>query len=76
MNKQRRKLIDAAVAKLTELRMEVEAIAEDEEEYRDAIPENLAASEVYDKADDAAGSLRLAADGLGDAIDYLEEAAQ
>ena len=48
MNKTRRKQIDDVIAGLQELQETVETIMNDEEEYRDNIPENLQGSERYE----------------------------
>ena len=74
MNKDRRKQIDDVINGLQELQGTVESIMNDEEEYRDNIPENLQGSERYEKAEEACDYLQEAYDGIDDVISSLEEA--
>lgn len=74
MNKDRRKQIDEVISGLQSLQGSVEAIMNDEEEYRDNIPENLQGSERYEKADNACYALQEAYDGIDEIIESLEEA--
>lgn len=76
MNRQRRREIDGLIASLEELARLcadqaeiVAAIADDEEEYRDNIPENLQQTDRFERADEAAEQLRSAA-GLIEEIDF------
>ena len=71
MNKQRRKQIDAAkqrlaalIAEAEALRLDVEGIRDDEQDYRDAIPESLADSEKAQKADSAIEAFDQVIDAL------------
>lgn len=73
MNKARRKELQKAVDKLeslSELFYDVKDIVEtcknEEEEYRDSIPENLQGSDKYAMADEAC-------DQLDQSYEYLEE---
>lgn len=88
MNIARRKNIALVIAEITKLseKMEsilenIEIIKEEEEEYRDNIPENLQGSVRYSNADEAVdnldsayGTLQEALDNLGDVTSSLEEA--
>ena len=74
MNKNRRKQIDGVIADLQEIQGTVESIMNDEEEYRDNIPENLQGSERYERAEEACNYLQEAYDGIDDVIILLEEA--
>ena len=76
MNKERRQEIEAVTNELVRLMYRVQDLQEEEEEYRDNIPENLQGSERYEKADDAASALEEAADYIQDAIDSLDEASE
>ena len=53
---------------------ELEALKEEEEDYRDNIPENLQGSERYEQAEEACDNLDSAFDGLEEVISYIEEA--
>ena len=67
MNKLRRKALQDIMCQLEELKGSVEELLEEEEDYRDNMPENLQGSERYEKADEAC-------DNLADVVSSLEEA--
>lgn len=52
MNKQRRKSLNKLIEKLEEVKSDLESLKDEEEEYRDNMPENLQGSERYEKAED------------------------
>ncbi len=74
MNKARRKNLQNIVDKLEELMADVEAIQEEEEEYRDNIPENMQNGERYEQAEFACDALSEATDSISAAIDSINEA--
>ena len=74
MNKFRRKQIETIADKLSSIADEIDAVQEEEEEYRDNIPENLQGSERYELAEAAVDALMEAADSVRSAIDSLEQA--
>lgn len=76
MNKIRRTVIAEIKDRITAIQEELQIILEEEEEYRDNIPDNLQTSERYEKADNACDNLAYAIDNIGEAIDNLEEAIQ
>lgn len=76
MNKERRKNIQGIADQLEELKANLELIQEEEEEYRDNIPENLQGSERYEKAEEACDALSEAVDNLDDIIASLGELAE
>lgn len=76
MNKLRRKSLQALSEKLDELKSELEDIQQQEEEYRDNIPENLQGSDRYDKADSACSDLFDAVSSIEEALDSIESAIQ
>lgn len=65
MNKERRKAIENVSGKIRDLLADLEVLRDEEEEYRDNIPENLQGSERYERADECV-------DGLTEAIDEIE----
>ena len=65
MNKERRKAIENVSGKIRDLLVDLEVLRDEEEEYRDNIPENLQGSERYERADECV-------DGLTEAIDEIE----
>lgn len=67
MNKQRRNAIDEVTGKIRDLLVDLETLRDEEEEYRDNIPENLQGSERYEQADECV-------DGLTEAIENIESA--
>lgn len=74
MNRIRRKALAEIQAKIEELQSQLETLMNEEEEYRDNMPENLWGSERYEKADTACDNIGNAMDGLQEAIDYIVEA--
>ena len=74
MNKDRRKILAQLQERLEAIKDEIQSVLEDEEEYRDNMPENLQGSEKYEKADNACDNLSYAVDSLEDVISSLEEA--
>lgn len=76
MNKERRKNIQGIADQLEELKGNLELIQEEEEEYRDNIPENLRGSERYEKAEESCDALSEAVDNLDDIIASLGELAE
>lgn len=76
MNKNRRKDIEAVIAKLVDIREDVETIRDEEQEYVDNMPENLRYSERGYQAEQAADSLSEAVSALDDIESYLETAAE
>ena len=76
MNKLRRKSLQALSEKLDELKSELEDIQQQEEEYRDNIPENLQGSDRYGRADSACSDLFDAVSSIDEALDSIESAIQ
>ena len=66
MNKQRRKRIDEVVVLIGEVRNMMEAIASDEREYVEAMPEKVQLSDKWADAD-------IVADELEDIVSSLDE---
>lgn len=76
MNKQRRKSLQEIQTKLEDLKGELESLMNEEEEYRDGMPENLQGSERYERADEVCGMLTDAIDSIDNACSQIEEAAE
>lgn len=74
MNKQRRKSLTALIDQFESLKCELETLMEEEEEYRDNMPENLQGSERYDMADEAVSNLEDAISSLEDVTSSIEAA--
>lgn len=74
MNKVRRAKLNRILEAIEELQAELQEIAEEEEEYRDNIPENMQGSERYEKADAACDNLSNADYSFDDIISYITEA--
>lgn len=74
MNKLRRKALDALIERIDDIYSELEALADEERDYRDNMPENLQNSERYETADNAVSSLEDALDNLDSAKSSIEEA--
>lgn len=74
MNRVRRKALADIQEQIETLRDELEGLMEEEEEYRDNIPENLQGSERYETADTACDNMNSAIESLEQAADYIEDA--
>ena len=67
MNKIRRKQLQEIIDQIEEFKGALEDLQQEEEEYRDNMPENLWGSERYEKAEEAVSNIE-------DAVSALEEA--
>ena len=74
MNNARRKAISSVIDKLRDLQEAVDAIRDEETEYRDNIPENLQTSEKYEIAEQTIENLGSAYDYIDEIVDFLEDA--
>ena len=71
MNKQRRKRIDDVIALIGEARRMMEAIASDEREYVESMPENLQLSDKWADADTVADELEDIVSSLDELVERL-----
>lgn len=76
MNKLRRTTLHKIIAQLEELKEALSDLQDDEEDYRDNIPENLQGSSKYEKSDEAVSNIEDAIGDLEDVIINLEAAAE
>ena len=74
MNKYRRKELSTLLTTLEEVKGTLETLKEEEEEYRDNMPENLWGSERYEKAEEAISNMEDAINSLEDAISSIDTA--
>lgn len=81
MNNQRRKAIKEAAARFSEitdsinnLKDELEAIRDEEQEYFDNMPESIQAGEKGERASDALGIFETSISNLEEALDNLSSA--
>mgnify|MGYP003541243317 CR=1 FL=1 len=74
MNKIRRKALQEIYDKLSDLREELEAIKDEEDESRENMPENLQGSERYEQSEIASGNIDEAMEYLSSACDSIESA--
>lgn len=74
MNRTRRKCLANLSELLEELKISVETLRDEEQEYMDNMPENLQGSIRYEAAEEAVSNLEDAMDSIGDAISSIEEA--
>ena len=74
MNKTRRKSLVEIASKLEDIKAEIEALRDEEQDYYDNMPENLQGSERGEIAESAVYAMECAMDGIENAIDNLEEA--
>ena len=73
MNNTRRKALKDVVSTLEELLEEINCLIDEEENYRDNMPENLQNSSRYEKAVDTCYSLEEIANNLEFVIDEIGE---
>lgn len=76
MNNPRRKALASIQETLDELRAALEGLLEEEEEYRDNIPENLWGSARYAWAEEACTNIQEAIEAVESAIDSVDQARQ
>ena len=74
MNKTRRKAIDTLMARLEDLRLDVEYLQEEEQEAFNNIPESLQESEKGEKIQESIDALEEALSNLEEAIENLNTA--
>ena len=74
MNKTRRKELEELYDTIYEAKDRLEMLHDEEEEYRDNIPENLQGSERYERAEEAVDALDSAMSSLEEALNYIETA--
>lgn len=74
MNNERRKKIKKVIESLQKNQQNIESIMDEENEFLDNAPENLAESERYEKSQNAIDYLTDAIDNIDEAIGSLEEA--
>jgi len=73
MNNARRKQIAELVEQIDNLKTSLEDIQNDEECYRDEMPENLQGSERFENSEEASDMMEAAMDSLGEAADNLTD---
>lgn len=76
MNKERRKSLREIQSELERLGQDLEALKDEEEEYRDNMPENLQESERYQRADEVCDLLQEALESMDNAYQQIEEAVE
>lgn len=76
MNKERRKSLREIQSKLERLGQDLEVLKEEEEEYRDNMPENLQESDRYQRADEVCDLLQEALESMDNAYQQIEEAVE
>lgn len=76
MNNARRKELNEALELIYQAQDIINSCKDDEEMYRDNMPENLQGSEKYERADEVIDALQEAVDGLDEVIGKVEEAAE
>lgn len=76
MNKERRKSLREIQSKLDRLGQDLETLKEEEEEYRDNLPENLQESDRFQRADEVCDLLMEALENMDSAYQQIEEAVE
>lgn len=72
MNEKRRERLRDAVRMLTSVASVVEAVCDNEQDAMDNIPENLQATERYERMEDAVDSLNDALEKIEDAKGHIQ----
>lgn len=76
MNAERRKALNSVIDKINDAMSELEGLRDEEEEYKDNMPENMHGSERYENAESAVSNMQEAYDQLEDAVSKIEEACE
>lgn len=76
MNNIRRKSLNEIKDKIDDLRIDLEQLLEEEQDYLDNIPENMQSGERYEKAEDAVSALEEAVSSLEEAVDSIDTAVE
>lgn len=74
MNKARKKKLQSILGQFEELMDALETLQEEEEEYRENMPENLWGSEKYEASEEASSDMDDAISSLEEAIGSIEAA--
>lgn len=74
MNRQRRESLSKVMEMIEEAKELLESLKEEEEEYRDNIPENLQGSARYETAEEACDNLDTAVSSIEEVIEAITEA--
>lgn len=74
MNQERRNQIEIILNRLEDVQSDVIKILDEEEHYRDSIPENFQDSAQYEQSYAVCDDLSDAADGLADAVSSIVSA--
>lgn len=74
MNNARRKAITKISDKLDQLREELDALMQEEQEYYDVMPEAFQDGEKGERAQEAIDNMDYALTSIQEAVDYLNEA--
>lgn len=76
VNKPRREALQKLHDVISDALDNLDGVRDEEDEYKENIPENLQCSERYEKAESAVEALENALSSLEDALYYIEEAQQ
>lgn len=76
MNNARRKAITKISDKLDQLREELDALMQEEQEYYDVMPEAFQDGEKGERSQEAIDNMDYALSSIQEAVDYLNEATQ
>lgn len=74
MNRVRRNALEKLMLKIEEVVSELETLKDEEDEYRDNMPENLQYGERYEVSAAASEAMEYAMDNLTEAMDSINEA--
>ena len=75
MNKTRRAALDVIVSRIEDVRSDLDALKDEEQDYYDNMPESLQGSEKGEQAEETVSTLEDVSNNLGDVIDQISNVA-
>lgn len=76
MNRTRREKLRTLMARISDLRDELEEACDEEDEARESMPENMQYGDRYAASEECSEAMREGCSSLDEAIGYIEDAVQ
>lgn len=76
MNRTRREKLRTLMARISDIRDELEAVCEEEDEARESMPENMQDGDRYAASEECSEAMTSGCSSLDEAIGYIEDAVQ
>ena len=74
MNKERRNTLYKLIEEIRKIRDDIEYEKDQEDDYRDSMPENLQYGERYDRSEECSDAMENLIEAIDDGTEELEEA--